>query len=163
MVGTGGFAYSFQLTDVTDYASLVLTFQQYRLERVEINLIPQGNNLGINSGSVVPITTMAVCLTDANIPLSSASLQEFGGVQVFPWTKLQYMSKFSFKPRPSTQVSDPGVIVNTGYATAIGNPWIDSNYPTVPYYGLKFWTDNAGFSDQLYIYVRFTYSMRSFG
>ncbi len=152
-VFTAGLA--FTLADLGGYTEFTALFDQYRLERVRVRLVPMANmNNTTLPGTVTPgvggFITGVIDLDDAGAPTA-------GG----PGVLLQYESAQScsaleecvFVLQPHVAVAAYASGVFTSYANE--RPWIDAASATVEHYGVKLlWEIENPYSGASILYYR---------
>lgn len=136
------FALYFKLSDIHNYLEYTNLFDQYRLDMLEVFLYPNGpTGTGVYSTSTQssqsPGTVVAhiVDYDDANPPTNMNTLTEYGACKI---TNINDSTS-----RPIVRKWKPHLAVATyqGAFTAYKNEpagWIDSAYPDVQHFGMKF-------------------------
>lgn len=134
--------YASVLTDTPGYAELTALFDQYKLVKVELSLIPLWNTtitaVGAGNGDLGGFVHSVTDYDDNLAPAASTA-----GIQAL----MQYRSyraqtlvsreplKWSLSPKVASAVFGSGVF---GSYASQSNMWIDAASTTVEHYGLKF-------------------------
>jgi len=149
-------ATSFELNaDVIDYTSLTALFDQYRLQKVEVWLVPRIGPAQISASANTGLLVSAVDYDDLTLWSTFAQGLEFRNAIVSEGSNGHYRC---FKPHIAAAVYSGAF---TSFANISPNTWIDCNSPSVIYYGLK---TAITVTDSVYIYdsiVRSTWQFRN--
>lgn len=145
------YARSFTYTDVNQVTSFTAIFDQYRIDEVEVWMVP---NLSATTNNSPSLWYSVVDYDDAVAPTMLATLQQYTNVIMTPMSNGHYVR---FKPHCAEAVY-------AGAFTSYGNilaPWIDSTSSSVQHYGFK-----AGFNSTPNAYgvqmvIRFHFSCRN--
>lgn len=132
-----GGAMQFQLDQCLEYIELTRLFDRYKITGVKVTFLPLGQPSTNAAPSGVANTnypTMAIAMDDDDASLPSS----WNEIAVKQNVKIKRLSKpFSIyiaKPKMADEVYN-GVI--SGYR--IGTGFLNSDAPSVPHYGLKYW------------------------
>lgn len=131
------FALGFQLSDLTNSATLASLFDQYRLERVKVHFKSRNNavavfntaspNGGVPSGFVVVDRDDATALTSTTDALQYDNVQSFTGEEDFT---------IDLVPSMTPPIFASGAF--SGYTTIPSDStWVDIANTSVPAYGVK--------------------------
>jgi hypothetical protein len=115
------------LSVLDGYTSFTSLFDQYRIVGCRSKFVP--GNSGTNAGATI---YTAIDYDDGNTT-STASLVEYDTLKIAPSSA--YFER-SYRPKLAMAIFQNSVA--TGYGSSMSNQWVDSNYPSVPYYGLKY-------------------------
>lgn len=131
-----GGAMQFQMDQMLEYADYVQLFDKYKIKGVKVTIIPLGQpstnatTVGLANTNYATIA-IAVDNDDASLPTS------WNQIAVKQDCKIKRLSKpvsvYIRNPKIAQQIYDGAT---SAYSPTVG--WIDSNYPSVPHYGLKF-------------------------
>lgn len=130
-----------QITSVTpDYAEFTSLFDQWCIEKVEVNFFPSYSNAGMSSNGLLMLPSIVHAVDDDDsTAATNLQLQQYGTAK---YTQLLNNSQGVvsplrvFRPKPALAVYQTGVTFAYGEMTR-GPKWIDVAYPTVPHYGFK--------------------------
>lgn len=137
-VGAGG-AVQFSLNgvpSVTDFTSL---YDQYKINGVKVEFIPDINNVQQSATPGGPIMGMLHTAIDYNSASTPSSLNQILQYPNLRSTRMTRIHKRYFRPRVAMTVYD-GAVAN-GYGTSARSQWLDCQYPDIPHYGLLVWLD----------------------
>lgn len=160
---------NFKLNEIPNYTELTSLYDEYRIDKVTVELIPRASQLttpaaapaagNVNQtfSNIQPMLTV-IDFDDSTPPGSRADLLQYSTLKVS-----RYGEKITrtFVPHVATPVYRTGV--SSGYGSK-GKQWIDCANDDVPHYGLK-WAFNqdsaAGADTVVYdIFVTFNLTMR---
>lgn len=153
---------SFKLNDLPNYTEFTTLFDAYRIKGVKLEFLPIYNSHEINEGPAssiddrlgMPIMNFVFDQDDATSPPNENTLLQYATNKRVNLStrKTIYISA----PRTSSLVHKDGVNP-VGYSENKSNQWIDSAYPDVPHYGLKYFIPVENTSKILYVRVYATY------
>ncbi len=126
-------AYEFRLADLTNTASYAAIFDSYKIDKVEMEFIPQFTSLVTAGTSIGPVLYVAVDYDDAVAAGSSIVLDQYSNLQVFGPIDPAYVA---FKPCIATGVWD-GVAVGLVPAGTQQSPWLDIGSANISHYAVK--------------------------
>lgn len=133
---TSFYSTSFALSGVPGYTEFTALYDQYRLTKVILHLLP--TNIAVtnsNSASTIvnlaPRAVTAIDFDDSTNAASFSELREYSTAEVHMTTDKCVRT---FSPAVSTVVYEG--VSSSGYAPTWGQ-WISTNDPTVPHYGFK--------------------------
>lgn len=139
-ITTGGF--SFQLSDLPDYADFQDLFDLYRIDYVEVTMYPSATEvLPTTSLPFVPVRIITVI--DLN---SSNSFASFNQARDFESSKVHLMTKTSTRAIKPRYIS---VCENDASASVFGGSgtgWLNTSVPNVPHYGYRYAIEQASTS-----------------
>lgn len=146
-------AYRFRLGDLPSYTEFTTLFDSYRLTGVKMVFTPRINSTyATNNLNNVGILYYARDLDDSTNTDLSALMQ-------YQDTKfVTGYNAFSVYIRPKVTMEVYNTSVTSAYS--MGSPWIDNNYPFVPYYGLKVYWDNTPLTEGVAYDVNATYYVK---
>lgn len=128
-------ALNFTLSDLPSYTDFTSLFDQYRIAQVTVRFVPVTQPFGpATTATDLPALHTVIDLDDSTAPGSIDALRQYGTHQVTP--NQSYFERV-FTPR-YTVAAYSGAF--TSYSLAPAYSFIDSNSPTVQYYGLKWGT-----------------------
>jgi len=130
-----GFGISFALSDLPAYQDFTQLFDQYRIDWVDycFELVTPISNV-----VQIPCIYFAEDHDDTTVPSYNDMLQkEQCQLLMFNANKLQI--KRRVVPNVTNTVYYNGIA--SGY-TRMGPTWVDSGYPSVPHYGVKYFVQN---------------------
>lgn len=132
----------FVLNGLANYTELVDLFDQYRIVWIRMKIYwnhpTDQMNLSAASLTSVPLLSVIKDSNDGVVPASIASMIQNETFQTHLMTRPYIIS---FRPK-CAQALYAGAI-STGYGEQ-GNPWIETNSPSVQYYGMKWAVDPNG-------------------
>lgn len=132
--------FSFQLVDLPNVAEYTSLFDQYKIQKVVLKIVPKTlMTQGASTGNAGPTgygqVVTAIDYDDAATPSSKDELLEYGS------------AKYTQASRVHTRTIRPKVLnavwvnsISTGYAPRAA-PFIDNANNNVPHYGIKMWID----------------------
>lgn len=136
-----------QITSVTpDYSEFTTLFDQYKIDKVDVMIIPTYTNTGITANVTQQLPVMVYALDDDDSSAASKLvLQEYGNAKYT--TLMNNMMGdpkplVSFRPKPAQAIYQTGATFAYGEISK-GPKWIDVSYPAVPHYSLKAALDGA--------------------
>lgn len=125
--------YEFRLADLTNTASYSAIFDSYKIDKVEMEFIPQFTSLVTSGTSIGPVLYVAVDYDDAVAAGSSIVLDQYSNLQVFGPTDPAYVA---LKPAIATGVWD-GAAVALIPAGSTQSPWLDIGSTNISHYAVK--------------------------
>jgi hypothetical protein len=154
----GLYAFAFKLADLSEYTSFTSIFDQYRIDSVEITILPQTIPSTTSSASV-PFANLAVVTDydDASALANWALHLNYQNVQVI--SPGQRHKRKIIPHAQSAQVT-LGSTVNT---FSLARPWIDCSNVAVQHFGFKVGVQQSTSSNVSlwYPYFRYTVSFRN--
>jgi hypothetical protein len=121
---------SFALSDLPGYTEFTNLFDQYRIDRIELKLIPNVTD-SFPSSLLTGTIQSVIDYDDGNTPTTTTELLQYENCQVNNIVDSQV--QLDFKPRVAL-AAYAGAF--TSYANATS--WIDSASPGVQHFGVKF-------------------------
>jgi len=118
--------YSFQLEDFPDFTELTALYDQYRIRQASVNFLHNG--AALVGGQLFSV----IDYDDATPPTTLASLWQYPSLMI---TAAGTNATRNFTPHCVSVLYD-GVTPLAAGGNIVA-PWIDSNNPSVPHYGLK--------------------------
>jgi len=160
-VAYGSLSYFASLQDVTQYLEFTHLYDQYKIDKVKIRLIPYAT--GVQSGAAVSSAsaqTSIICHSiidydDTDITTFTANEAGIDALRQNVTYKVCNLIKKpltrTFVPRCNTAVSN-----NSNTLAQKNEPfgWMDSNSPDVAGYGLKMILENVSAGSALTLYVK---------
>jgi len=148
-----GIALNFQASQVPNFADFTAVFDQYRIERIELWLMPaSATDAGLASEASAFVSV--IDYDDSNTPSSEAVLLDYQNSMV---TSLNSGHYRAFIPHVA-------LAAYSGAFTSFCNeeaPWIDAASPTVQHYGVKLGVTNTVASAQIMGRVRYWLGFRN--
>jgi hypothetical protein len=122
----------------SDFTAL---YDFYRLESVEVSLMYGANMFAPGTAAVAQLPIMNIAFDPSDLSVTSlSSILQYQNLRTVQLGNQRTQNGYvvSCKPRP--------LLTGGGSATAVveTNPWLNKDTPTIPYYGLKIFYDNAG-------------------
>jgi len=151
--GTQYFAVSlsFRLTDLQDYTEVTSLFDQYYLKSVTVKLRPMVGSIA-GGGSLV-IHSISDFEDDNLITGGAAGtnqMREHWSYQMKSYDLEDHQAlQWTVKPAWSTEIYNSAI--TTRYKSTYG--WLQSDYPTVPHYGLKFQFQYVGTATETFSWI----------
>ncbi len=129
----GLYAFSFSLDNCADYTSYTSVWDQYRIQEVDITLIPVTLQSAPSAGPAYALCYVAPDYDDATSPANTTAMLSYSNLAV-----LGPSEKYSCKISPCVDIAT----TTSGAATITGSmsaksPWLDCSSPAVTHYGLK--------------------------
>lgn len=128
---------AFALSDLPDYTEFTNLYDQYRITRIIIRMIPVASTQYNAAPQVycTPTIHHVIDYDDANAPTSLAILQEYQN----------YRRQSMVKPFKRSFIPCIGQIIyynlaGSGYSSR-ARTWLDCAYNAIPHYGFKYWID----------------------
>lgn len=150
-------SYVFQLNQLPNFTEFTNLFDQYRINKVVLKLIPQFNQSTYNVGH--PASTIPSGLPagrnprfyivndydDDTNPASIDTLRQYAKVKVYPVMNNKIIKHII---TPATQMQAYETLATTGYVPKF-KQWINCNDNNVPHYAIKWGIENTSaiFSD----------------
>jgi len=134
-------AFKFQLNDLADYTSFQVIFDQYKIDKVQVQIRPIGRAqpiVGINTEKI-PLLFTVIDYDDATAPTGTSQLKEYSNCNV----SLYETVVATFAPHMALAAYSGAF---SSFAN-VGPTWIDIANPSVQHYGLKLACE-AGLSGQ---------------
>lgn len=133
-----GLASKYELSSAVDYTDLTQLFDRYKIVGIKLKVLYQ-SNIGDVGRTALPVLYYAWDGDDNQSPSSAES------VTTKAYCKTRILNgnrEFSiyFKPRVAKELNQ-GPFAATGQSSEKA-PWVDSNSPSVPHFGMKFWLAN---------------------
>lgn len=156
-ITTGGF--SFQLSDLPDYADFQTLFDLYRIDFVQVTMYPSATEvLPTISSPFVPVRIITAI--DLN---SSNSFASFNQARDFETARVHLMTKTSTRSIKPRYIS---VLENDASASVFGGSgvgWLNTSVPNVPHYGYRYAIEQASSTYTLTVNceAKFYLSMRA--
>lgn len=128
-----------KLADLADYTQFSALFERYELLKCEVRMsVVMGDSYN-GVASQLPYLYSCIDNTDNQPPTNQLTIQRFDNCQEQTLSNDRDFVR-SFHPVPSVQVFVAALAV--GYGTPAAPRWMDSQYPTIPHYGIKFYIRN---------------------
>jgi hypothetical protein len=154
-----GYGIDFKLSNVIGVADFTTLFDHYRIDKVEYNIEITTPNL---SGIPYPRVVFAADWNDSVAPLSESEVLEKRTARVFQFSPTDTVATFTVVPRVADTLYNTSL--TSGYGLSAPH-WVDTGYPAVPHFGMKFWVaDYNSVTSTLPVlraYSRFYLSMRA--
>lgn len=146
-----GSALTFMIQQCANRQEILQLFDNYRIERVQVRFdytfnsapgAPGAGGLTATQGSLaVPTITVCPDFDDAVAPIDRNTVLQNSFART---RRLDRPFTITLKPRAQATITRAD---GANPTTAAGGllpaaTWLDSNSPTVPHYGLKFWVDD---------------------
>lgn len=136
-----------QITSVTpDYSEFTTLFDQYKIDKVDVMLIPTYTNTGITANVTQQLPVMVYALDDDDSAAASKLvLQEYGNARYTTLSNAVMGDPrplVTFQPKPAQAIYQTGATFAYGEISK-GPKWIDVSYPSVPHYSFKAALDGA--------------------
>lgn len=137
-----GFAYSFQLSDLSNYAEFTGLFQEFRIVGIRFKIIPQMNNNpagATTAGTTAPGSYFVVFdPDDATNPATEDTMLESEGCLIRPFYK---PTTLFVKPMANPAYYDTAI--TTGYGMKYA-PWLSTSFGSgINHYGIKVWLQQS--------------------
>jgi hypothetical protein len=145
---------SFQLSDLDQASSLASVFDQYRLARVEVWLLPRVTVTTQATGTSMGQIATVVDFDDASTLTNFSSYLDYQNVMVGPGNEGHYRS---FTPHVA-------IAAYSGTFTSFANesaPWLDCASPSVQHYGFKAGSTVADAAYSSDLNVRYHFEFRN--
>lgn len=134
-------SFNFKLSDLPNYAEFSNLYDMYKLTFVKIYFVPFTMDNSSSGGAVTDSTqwqNLYSCIDNNSsvIPTSADQIRQY---QTCKFTRMGKIHKRIIYPKPATMIYD-------GATTAYGlakSTWMNTSYPTIPHYGLKWCFENA--------------------
>ncbi len=129
--GTTG-ATAFTLDTLPSYTDFTSLFDQYRIVEIRASFNPVVSPFGASTTAVdLPMLYTAIDRDDATAPANVDTLRQFNTCQATSYKEFQQRT---LSPR-FAKAAYSGAF--TSYSSSNQGDWVDSNSPSVQYYGLK--------------------------
>jgi len=127
------FSKVFKLNDLN--TALYNDWDQYMIEAITVTIKPNNNAVGLYTNSTTSISDLynVIDYDDASALASVAAAQRYDNCLVLAPGE---SCRRTFRPRISGAVFGNSVLTNY---SSLEPTWIDSAYPTVEHYGMKFY------------------------
>lgn len=127
---SGLYAFSFQLADIPDASSFSSIFDQYKIDQVDVTILPLTLPSAPGATYGFALLWCAVDYDDSVAPGSVSSVTNYSNsICVGPGKS----ANFTFKPKISGDVDQAG----TPEASYVTNAWLNCTKSSVPHYGFK--------------------------
>lgn len=137
-----GGSLQFKLSDVTAYSDFTELFDHYTIDQVDIEVTNLHNSANTQQFAALMPTIMYVCdFDDATPPVAAQYMNEFQRAKSWTFRGDGQPLKFSVRPRIASTVYATGV--TAAYGPGKQGQLIDSDRTDVPFYGVKFWIQDA--------------------
>jgi len=134
-------AFSFTMNQFPTYNNFTSTFDAYRILTVKVIFNPT-TTIGSSTTSNAPPITTALDYDDSTAP-TSINLTDRDTAMVVPSGR--YFER-TLNPKAATALYG-GAFTSFGQ---VNHPWIDSSYPGVIHYGIKYYIAAAGVNQPIY-------------
>lgn len=145
-----GASYVFKLSSVIDSGDFTQLYDKYKITGIKVRIMWQCNQAGVSGTAVLPILSYSVDHDDAALPSSLYQITTKGTSKVKVLGQRNYVDVY-IRPKVAGALYQS---LLTGYSS-VKAPFINSTYPDVQHYGLKFWLNNvymaAGINNQFEI------------
>lgn len=130
----------FNLDDIPGYADLATVFDQYKIDKVELRFVPNGNTNALIPGGPQQARARLYTAFDANDATVPSTLNEV--LQYQNCSQTCYLEEYrrTVYPRLAVNSSDEEGIVTLGPA----NSWCATSQKDVDWYGLKIGVSASG-------------------
>ncbi len=157
----GPFQFTFALADMPQSSSFTALFDQYRIDQVEVHMIPNFNFIdGHNTASpnnLAPPTVVVLDYDDAGSLVSEAGALEYDNAQI-----IMPYERAVIKVRPKITPATYAGGVFEGYMVEDTGGWLDVASTTIDHYGVKGWVNPLSTSSTStlgwYVYAMYTVS-----
>jgi len=153
---------AFSLSDLAQKASWEAVFDQYRIEKVDVHMIPlwnhiDGHSLSAGVNATNPPTHVVFDFDDSTSLASPTAALEYDHVQtIMPYDGL----KISFRPKVTPALYAGGAF--TGYGVDDSKAWMDIASDGIAHYGVKAWMNPTPATNTIslgwYVYAQYTVS-----
>jgi hypothetical protein len=134
-----GWSHQFALINSLQYNEFTQLFDKYKIVAVKYKIMYQCNQAAVAGSSVLPIIHYVSDSDDAAVPItytdvtakSSCRSKVLGNTQVVTMT---------IKPHVADEIYQSALTTAYGVRKA---PYINTQYPSVPHYGVKVWMNNV--------------------
>lgn len=129
---------SFNLAQLPAASELTSLYDQYKIMGIRVNvqpLVTEGLASPISGSALIygyPKFSSVIDYDDVTPPADETVLMQYGSLKQTPAFKEH---KRYFKPKVRMAQLDSGAVVTPGVSAKA--PWIDTNYASVPHYGIK--------------------------
>jgi len=153
---------AFSLQDLDQATSFTAVFDQYRIDRVVMQVKTQNNVLNFNTASLAnsspPQTFWVVDRDDSSVLTTLAQARQYDNVQ-----EATAMDNVEIDLQPSVTPAVYAAGAFSGYAIVRTGMWLDCNNVSIPHYGVK-WaiTELAALATDTYYWNVFFYYYVSF-
>lgn len=134
-------AFSFTMNQFPTYNNFTSTFDAYRIMSVKVIFNPV-TTIGSSTASNVPPITTAIDYDDSTAP-TSTNITDRDTAMVVPGGR--YFERV-LNPKAATALYG-GAFTSFGQ---VNHPWIDSSYPGVIHYGIKYYIAASGVNQPIY-------------
>jgi hypothetical protein len=154
----GLYGVSFKLSDVSEYVSFTNLWDQYRIDFVELMLLPESQPSTTSAASVPFANLIVVSDFDDSFPLANWALH----LNYQNATILSPGRRHTRKIKPHSSL-DTNVLGSPTAAMNVTSPWIDSAQPNVLHYGFKVGVQQSTSTNVSlwYPYYKYTISYRN--
>jgi len=127
--------FDFRFSDLPQYTSFTAIYDQYKIDWIIFELLPQGTEIIPNSTlSLSPVTGTVIGSIDLDNSAPTPSMNALREYSQCKEARVTNKMKWMWKPHIGTLVYNS--IGLPGYSNTKA-PWIDCAYPSIPHYGLK--------------------------
>jgi hypothetical protein len=130
-------AMAFSLQDLDQVTSFTALFDQYRIDRVIVQIRTRNNALALNSVTAVnaepPSLLFVIDRDDSTAPTLLAQLREYDNCQIMGCDQ---SAEIDLEPSVTPAVFASGSF--SGYGSARTGMWLDCANTSIPHYGVKF-------------------------
>lgn len=134
----------FRLQDLPGYLELQDLFDQYRIDAIQVKFFPMTSGVYMqpfnNASTTVVFTPRFMTAIDYDDNSAPVNLDQIRQYQTYKSTMAYQQHSRYFKPCFASEVFKTAV--TTGYGARRG--WIDTAYPDVPHFGLKYALEATG-------------------
>lgn len=141
----------FRLADLPNYTEFTALFDQYKIDKVEVNFVP---NISQNSANDIPIVYTVVDFDDGNTPANLDVLRQYETAILHADPRRPF--KRTLVPRVATAAYSGGF---SGYANQTS--WIDVASASVEHYGVKAGASAASQTITLFVECKYWVSFRN--
>jgi len=150
-LAAGFYAFQFVLQDIPDSSQFTSIFDQYRLTRVDVRVIPMTQHALPAGSSAISMCWVATDFDDSAAPSSVAQVQNYSNaLAISPGSG----TMFSFKPMIETAVQQSGGAIVAG---GVAEPWLNCSQPNIPHFGVKVAITQSTSTNVNYWYIIFRY------
>lgn len=152
----GGFAFS--LSDLNEVTSFTNLFDQYKIIKIQVELIPLTIPATMNATGAFYSTAllMAIDYDDSGTPASLQVVKNYQNVRIIP-PGTQRVYKFAFEPHMALAAYSGSF---TSYAN-LKPRWIDASSTGVVHYGLKYGVATSAVQVQFQVLTRYVVQFRN--
>lgn len=129
-------------TGFSNQSNFCAIYDQYRIKKVELEMMFNNNTSTVNTNASLPVTTWVIDYDDAASLSSSTNTLGYSSAKAiqFGANGSNYGKQMFFLNRPTTQI-----LANYGTGSSAAqftvSPWLDTDSTTIQHFGIKSWCD----------------------